>query len=141
MTFLLRHELLSLDALCESKFTDSSPSAVLACVSEEQHEIPLTLANLILKELGWRTTMLGIHTPPEAAADAVIETHAKLLVLSKTFSSTSESVYLNTVVKALARCKCKILLGGPGWKKNSANIDKQIYHVSSLSEFQKHAKL
>ena len=48
-----------------------APTLLLACVSGEWHELPLYGAALSARSWGFRTIMLGAHTPPEAIARAV----------------------------------------------------------------------
>jgi MerR family transcriptional regulator, light-induced transcriptional regulator len=45
------------------------PSAILACVPGEQHELGLLVFGVALRRRGWRITYLGTDSPIEAVAD------------------------------------------------------------------------
>lgn len=122
MTFLLRSDLLRLDRMLPIIKT-KSPVAILACVKDEHHEIPLLLLHLLLKQQGWRPIILGINTPAEQAALAVKKNQAKILCLTKSFSKTNELNYLEILHNHLGKTKPFVALGGAGWK--TANIEKK----------------
>ncbi len=57
------------------------PTAVLACVPGEQHDIGLIAFGLALRERGWRITYLGPDMPPESVASTARDVDADLVVL------------------------------------------------------------
>ncbi len=130
MTFLLRSDLLRLDRMLPI-IKANSPMAILACVKDEHHEIPLLLLHLLLKQQGWRPIILGINTPAEQAALAVKKNQAKILCLTKSFSKTNELNYLETLHSHLGKAKPFIALGGVGWK--AVNIENK--YGKKFSEF------
>ena len=57
---------------------------LLACVDEEQHDLPLYGVAVLAATLGWQPRILGPRTPPEAVAVAVEQTRPALVGLSIT---------------------------------------------------------
>lgn len=60
------------------------PPVLLACVSEDQHDLPLYGVALEVLEAGFRPIVLGLRTPPEAIATAVGRLEPKVVCLSTT---------------------------------------------------------
>jgi MerR family transcriptional regulator, light-induced transcriptional regulator len=60
------------------------PRAVLACVPGEQHDLPLIVFGIALREHGWRITFLGADTPIETLANAAKALNAAAVVVSAT---------------------------------------------------------
>ena len=58
------------------------PRALLACVPGEQHDLPLVMFGLTLRDRGWRIVFLGADTPLEALESAVDAVEPELVVLS-----------------------------------------------------------
>ena len=48
-----------------------APVLLLACVMEEQHELPLRGLALLAAHLGWRSVILGQRTPPDAVTRSI----------------------------------------------------------------------
>lgn len=134
MTFLLRSDLLRLDRMLPSLSGTKLPTAVLACVKDENHEIPIFLLHLLLKQKGWRTIILGINTPAKEAAKAVIKNNAELLCLTKSFSKINETTYLTTLKNNLEGSKAVVALGGAGWKIGKPRFNN-FKHYNSLKGF------
>lgn len=61
-----------------------APLLLLACVSGEQHELPLQAVALHAAHLGWRAVVLGSRTPPAALAAAVQRLRPAAIGLSVT---------------------------------------------------------
>lgn len=116
MAFLLRSDLLRLERMLPHIQSASAPLAVLACVKDENHEIPLLLLHLLLKQKGWQTIILGINTPAKEAAKAAVQNRAQMLCLTKSFSKIKEQEYLASLKKELKGFKVTVALGGAGWK-------------------------
>lgn len=57
---------------------------LLACVDEEQHDLPLYGVAVLGATLGWRPRVLGPRTPPDALAAAVSQIRPALVGLSIT---------------------------------------------------------
>lgn len=134
MTFLLRSDLLRLERMIPEINNPRAPHAVLACVKNENHEIPLLLLHLLLKQEGFKTIILGINTPAKDAAMAVIKNKAKILCLTKSFSKIDEHQYLKTVKFILGQNRAMVALGGSGWKTESHAL-KNIKKFNGFREF------
>jgi len=81
----------------------SGPLAVLACVEDEQHDLPLLAFGLLLRGYGWRIGYLGADTPMPSLVQAVRELHPAAVVVSGTaqgaldgHSAGLQEVALNT---------------------------------------------
>lgn len=60
----------------------TGPVVVLACPSEEQHDLGLRMAADLYRLNGWRVYFLGADTPPDQIMAAATELGAELIVLS-----------------------------------------------------------
>jgi methanogenic corrinoid protein MtbC1 len=60
------------------------PRAILACVPGEQHDLPLIVFGIALREHGWRITFLGADTPVETLAKAAAALAPAAVVVSVT---------------------------------------------------------
>ncbi len=86
------------------------PRAVLACVPREQHDLPLIVFGLALREHGWRITFLGADTPIATLA----KTAAALAPAAVVVSATQEGV-LEAAADELARTRgLPLWVGGAG---------------------------
>lgn len=63
---------------------DAERVVVLACVDEEQHDLPLYGVGVLASTLGWVPRILGPRTPPQALAPVVESAHPALVGLSVT---------------------------------------------------------
>ena len=70
-----------LHALGRGRDAGVGPRAVLACPSDERHELGLLCFALALRGRGWRVCYLGADTPTEAIAGIADELDAELVVL------------------------------------------------------------
>jgi methanogenic corrinoid protein MtbC1 len=70
-----------LHALGRGRDAGLGPRAVLACPSDERHELGLLCFALALRGRGWRVCYLGADTPTAAIADVADELDADLVVL------------------------------------------------------------
>lgn len=60
------------------------PRAVLACLPGEQHDLPLIVFGIALREHGWRITFLGADTPIATLANAAEALEPAAVVVSAT---------------------------------------------------------
>ena len=61
-----------------------SPSALLACGPDEQHDLALICLGLALRARGWQITFLGARTPTDALLAAVEDARPDVCVLAVT---------------------------------------------------------
>ncbi len=62
----------------------AGPLALLACVEGEQHDLPLVVFGLLLREHGWRIAYFGANTPLESLARAVDQMKPSAVIVSGT---------------------------------------------------------
>ena len=60
----------------------AGPIALLACPPGEQHDLPLLLFGIPLREAGWRIVFLGAETPISTVERAVVRVAPRAVVLS-----------------------------------------------------------
>jgi DNA-binding transcriptional MerR regulator len=70
-----------LHALARGWDAGVGPRAVLACPSDERHELGLLCFALALRGRGWRVCYLGADTPADAIASVAAQLDAELIVL------------------------------------------------------------
>lgn len=70
-----------LHALARGWDAGVGPRAVLACPSDERHDLGLLCFALALRGRGWRVCYLGADTPTEAIADVAAALDARIVVL------------------------------------------------------------
>jgi DNA-binding transcriptional MerR regulator/methylmalonyl-CoA mutase cobalamin-binding subunit len=68
----------------------AGPLALLACVEGEQHDLPLVVFGLLLREHGWRIAYFGANTPLESLARAVGEMKPSAVIVSGTTKGALE---------------------------------------------------
>ena len=76
---LLRGRLL---ALARGWERGAGPAALLACAPGEQHDLPLIMFGLALREQGWRVIFLGADTPLGSIAEAAADLLPALVAVS-----------------------------------------------------------
>lgn len=96
----------------------TGPVAVLACPPGEQHDLPLIVFGITLREAGWRIAFLGADTPIETIASAAASLHSKAVVLSAATARGLDSI--EKELGLLAR-NATVFLGGPGARQALAD--------------------
>ena len=76
---LIRGRLL---ALARGWERGDGPSALVACASGEQHDLPLIMFGLALRNRGWRIVFLGADTPAGTVAETADQLAPTLVVIS-----------------------------------------------------------
>jgi MerR family transcriptional regulator, light-induced transcriptional regulator len=89
----------------------TGPVAVLACPSGEQHDLPLLLFGIALREAGWRITFLGADTPIATIERAAASVPASAVVLSAVTPERLNAV--ESELTALAS-RTRVAIGGAG---------------------------
>ena len=85
------------------------PTAVLACLPGEQHDLGLIAFGLALRSRGWRVVYLGSDSPIETVQEVSRQLDPRLVVLSAVSSERVEPVV--TQLRALAG-RHRLALGG-----------------------------
>jgi DNA-binding transcriptional MerR regulator len=89
----------------------TGPRAVLACPSGEQHDLPLLIFAIALRQAGWRITFLGADTPITTIEAAAASVSPRAVVLSAAVAPPLQAVEQD--LAALAE-RTTVALGGPG---------------------------
>jgi DNA-binding transcriptional MerR regulator len=89
----------------------SGPAAVLACPPGEQHDLPLLVFGIALREAGWRITFLGADTPIATIESAASSVAASAVVLTAITPKRLRAV--EPELRALAR-ETTVAIGGAG---------------------------
>jgi DNA-binding transcriptional MerR regulator len=95
----------------------SGPRAVLACVPNELHDLPLVCLGLALREQGWRITLLGADTPIDTVMTTANVLQQDLTVLGVTIGMRVEDC--RQALRELAR-RTPLVLAGPGITEEAA---------------------
>jgi MerR family transcriptional regulator, light-induced transcriptional regulator len=104
---LIRGRLL---ALARGWERGDGPSALVACAAGEQHDLPLIMFGLALRNRGWRIVFLGANTPAGTVAETADQLTPTLVVIS---AVEAEALRRETpALKALARGHRLFLAGG-----------------------------
>ena len=85
-------------------------SALLACASGEQHDLPLIVFGLALRNRGWRIVFLGADTPAATVAEAADQLAPTLVVISAVEAGALQREM--PALEALARDHRLFLAGG-----------------------------
>ena len=89
----------------------AGPVALLACPPGEQHDLPLLLFGITLREAGWRIVFLGAETPISTVERAVVAVAPRAVVLSAARPEPLRAV--EQELTALAT-RVTVAIGGPG---------------------------
>jgi MerR family transcriptional regulator, light-induced transcriptional regulator len=102
--------------------------ALLACLGEEQHSLPLHAVAAGLAERGVLARQLGARVPEAALVSAVRRSGPAVIMLY-----ASMPVGATDVLGVLARVRPipRVLVGGPGWGRT---VPSSVTRVESLSE-------
>ncbi len=101
----------------------SEKTVLLACIEDEDHELPLYGVALMAETLRWNTCILGARTPPEALADAVEHSKPQLVGLSVTTAMPSRGSKILFDEYAAACGSVDWLVGGLGAERFRAEIE------------------
>lgn len=137
MTFILRAQLSALESMVVVPVRKKYRTALLACVTDEYHEIPLLLLSVLLKQAGWQCVILGIHTPPREVVRAAVEGQVDLICLAKIYSNIDGLRYIDTVLRGLGSRGVPVALGGAGWHIPVEKLPEKVKLYQSFSEFQR----
>jgi MerR family transcriptional regulator, light-induced transcriptional regulator len=101
-----------LHALARGWDAGVGPRAVLACPSDERHDLGLLCFALALRSRGWRVCYLGADTPADAIASVAGQLDAELIVLGAV--RAEPLVGALAPLAALASDRRRVCVGGRG---------------------------
>ena len=95
----------------------TGPRAILGCPPGELHDLGLIAFGLLLRELGWRVTMVGADTPLETLRSAVVALRPEAVVLA----ATAEERFIEAAGEIAALGELSTLaIGGAGATETAA---------------------
>lgn len=134
MSFLIRIHLLTLRSFVDDP-RPTGPLALLACTPNDYHELPLQMLDLVFRQSGWRTEILGTNTPPEEMIFAANRLHPKLLAVTKAYAEPSGVPTLRRLWTYAKKRNIQLVYGGAGWDRQTFPGPERF---SSLTDFAKH---
>lgn len=95
----------------------TAPRCLLACAEGDDHALGLSLVELCLREVGWRTLWSGRRTPTDELVAMAHQRSMEMLALSASAASTEETILgrqLAQLAPACAGAGVALALGGDG---------------------------
>ena len=118
------------DLLRTTNAPPDAPSVLLACFSDEAHELPLYGFGLALSSWGYRPIMLGARTPPIAIANAIGSLSPRVVGLSVTMPPGSKGAARELVDAYADACNgIPFLVGGAGAAALAQWVEKRGGHL------------
>jgi methanogenic corrinoid protein MtbC1 len=105
--------------VAEFRYADDAPQAALLPVENERHTLGLSLAELVLAELGWRPIWIGEGPPADELGSLVSKFEPRALVVAASAASTPSGVarYQAALTEVAADAGIDLILAGEGaWK-------------------------
>ncbi|MGE0791050.1 MAG: helix-turn-helix domain-containing protein [Sandaracinaceae bacterium] len=115
---------------------DDAAVALLLTPAEEEHALGLALAEVALRELGWRPIMVGARTPVDEVTPLLALHRADLVAVSAS-RMLSKKPRLAAVAEALAgQCEpdnVTLVLGGSGAWPEEPRYGARIHRLTELA--------
>lgn len=106
----------------------SAKHVLLACVSGELHALPLYGAAFHFIQWGYRVTLLGVNTPPEALSQSVLQLDPDVVGLSVTYPSSLDETKEQIPAYAKAVGDRPLIFGGA----SAGNLRAEVERVGGL---------
>ena len=93
---------------------NSAPIAIGATASADNYMLPVTMAEIVLQSVGWRTSLIGTNLPFETLVKAVEQTRPRLVWLSVSHVESEEDFVegLNSLFGMSHACGAALAVGG-----------------------------
>ena len=114
---------------------------VLATVKGDIHDIGKNIVKMLLSNYGYDVIDLGKDVEPQAVADAVIQSGAKLVGLSALMTTTVKSMKDTIDLLRELKLDCKVMVGGAVLNKEYAEMVGADFYVSDATESAKTAAI
>ena len=126
----LLHELRSTTASIE----DASPTAIGGTIENDIYTIPVTMAEVLLRSIGWMATEIGTNLPFDTMRKAVSETRPRLFWLSVSFISDEEAFVagINDLFLAAHEIGSALAIGG---QAVSESLRQKIQYTTFCESF------
>ncbi len=139
MCFLIRSHLFHLEGYLAPPSVKKPRTAILACVAGDQHELPLQMLGLLLRQNGWAVHILGINISRVELLRAAKKLKPQLIGISQTYHQKNSLDYLNAMATYSKNSKIRLAYGGQGWgvvvRNRSWPVRSGIRYFGRLSDF------
>jgi excisionase family DNA binding protein len=113
----------------------AAPTALLLTATGDEHTLGLSLVEVVLRELGWRTRWAGRGTPDQDVVAAVAMGGIAMVAVSASEWSTDRRALarqLGVVGKACAQHRVRLLVGGRGAWPDKPALAVRCHDFASL---------
>lgn len=119
-----------------------APRCLLASVETDEHTLGLSLAELCLREAGWRSEWAGARTPVGTIVDRVERGDLAMVALSASAAATDGALLSATITQARQACAdagAQLVVGGAGaWPDPAPGVrrfrDLQTFYAFAVNE-------
>jgi len=109
--------------------------SLLAAVEGDEHTRGLSLAELCLREAGWKSLWLGSPTPTPVLIEAIQKSAPRMVAVSASVFSSDSAIldrHCRSIASACRQCGATLILGGRGaWPQSPA----EGHRVHTFAEF------
>lgn len=119
------------------------PTCLLACASDDEHTLALSMAELCLRELGWTPLWLGRRTPVEEINRLVRCNHVAIVALSASPSLDDAKTLKQLADQLSAVCQAHdvgLVLGGEGAWPHTLTHGVRVQSFSAFRDYVGHLK-
>lgn len=134
MSFYIRSDLLTLMTLLPAP-KDTAPSAVLACVPGENHELALVLLALLARQCGWNSIVLGINVPLDQVRQTAASMKAQAVVLVRVYAGSKNLAKDLTAFSRGLPASTQTYIGGPGWSERELRDMAKLRTITALGTY------
>ena len=97
----------------DQKLPETAPLILSATLHDQNHTMGALITAIIARDTGWRSIFLGGNIPAVEIASAVVETHARVLILSFNYPYNRLSMNSDlSLIKNTISSKVEIIIGG-----------------------------
>lgn len=142
MSFIIREQLLRIKGFILAPPEDA-PMAILACSRDENHEIPLHIAEIIFKKNGWKSSTLGINIKINDLVKASKKLNPDLISILKIYTPklNIKKISYSKLIKYSSEEKVRIVLAGSGWKKNDfPDSQSSVFFSTNMNHLDSYLK-
>jgi len=121
---------------------DDQPLAVGATVEADIYTLPLTMSEVVLRNVGWKTTLLGTNLPFDTLCEAIETARPRLFWLSVSYVVDDETFIngVNQLFSVAHGCNAAMAVGG---RALNENIRRQIQYsvfCETFRDFERFAR-
>lgn len=114
----------------------NGPTAMLMTAAGDEHTLGLALAEVVLREAGWRTLWSGRATPLDELDEVLSGRHVDALAVSASSYSSREAPLaeqLDVLERACHEAGCALILGGSGAWPDRATDARRVNGFRQLA--------